>query len=380
MTPKAKDDMPSTDIAAFKAHLLNSRRIVALLGAGLSASSGLPTFRGAGGLWRNYDATVLATPTAFRNDPGLVWQFYSYRRHMALNAKPNPAHYALAELARRNPQFLTLSQNVDNLGPRAGHPEKQLKLLHGNLFDIKCWDERRCGYVRKNDLTDPIVEALAIPEDQAAIDVMLQKKDGVDPEKPAFGNKLLEKHIAQKGASIGTSGEETAAPELKEPGQIVNTKAAKTAERQSDVPSNPLIRGLDISNADIPISSPPTGALPHCPKCEKNLLRPGVVWFGESLPEDVMQSVNDYFAENDKIDLMLVIGTSAKVWPAAGYSAMAKKKGARVAVINMDRSDARALDSDDFFFEGDAAVLVPQLLEGVIGKPDTWRSAEDAKQ
>lgn len=66
-----------------------------------------------GGLWRSHDAISLATPEAFNANPGLVWQFYSYRRHMALQANPNKAHLALAELARRNPNFVTLSQNVD---------------------------------------------------------------------------------------------------------------------------------------------------------------------------------------------------------------------------------------------------------------------------
>lgn len=100
-------------IKDFQRHLELSDRILALLGAGLSAASGLPTFRGAGGMWKSHQATSLATPQAFRHDPGLVWQFYSYRRHMALQAKPNPAHYALAELARKKPNFVTLSQNVD---------------------------------------------------------------------------------------------------------------------------------------------------------------------------------------------------------------------------------------------------------------------------
>jgi NAD-dependent deacetylase sirtuin 5 len=105
--------VPPKDLESFQEHLNKSTRILALLGAGLSASSGLPTFRGAGGLWRTHDAVQLATPEAFQIDPGLVWQFYSYRRHMALKAKPNPAHYALAELARKKDGFLTLSQNVD---------------------------------------------------------------------------------------------------------------------------------------------------------------------------------------------------------------------------------------------------------------------------
>lgn len=101
------------DLESFASHLQSSTRILALLGAGLSAASGLPTFRGAGGLWRSHDAMSLATPEAFHENPGLVWQFYSYRRHMALQASPNPAHFALAALAKRKSGFLTLTQNVD---------------------------------------------------------------------------------------------------------------------------------------------------------------------------------------------------------------------------------------------------------------------------
>jgi NAD-dependent SIR2 family protein deacetylase len=105
--------VPEADLKSFTECLQGSTRILALLGAGLSASSGLPTFRGAGGLWRSHQAVSLATPGAFESDPGLVWQFYSYRRHMALQAKPNKAHYALAELARRRNNFITLTQNID---------------------------------------------------------------------------------------------------------------------------------------------------------------------------------------------------------------------------------------------------------------------------
>lgn len=109
----ASSSVKPKDLESFQNHLRYSDRVLALCGAGLSAASGLPTFRGAGGLWRSYDAVSLATPDAFAKDPGLVWQFYSYRRHMALQAQPNLAHYALAELARRKKGFLTLSQNVD---------------------------------------------------------------------------------------------------------------------------------------------------------------------------------------------------------------------------------------------------------------------------
>lgn len=105
----------NTSVEDFKKVLASSDRVLALCGAGLSAASGLPTFRGAGGLWRNHEATSLATPEAFAKDPALVWLFYAWRRHMALRAQPNAGHYALAELARRNRNFLCLTQNVDGM-------------------------------------------------------------------------------------------------------------------------------------------------------------------------------------------------------------------------------------------------------------------------
>jgi NAD-dependent SIR2 family protein deacetylase len=104
-----------TDIAVFHSLLQRSPRILAICGAGLSASSGLPTFRGAGGLWRNHESTSLATPQAFRRDPGLVWLFYAWRRHMCLQVEPNAGHRALAALADvRGQDFLCLTQNVDS--------------------------------------------------------------------------------------------------------------------------------------------------------------------------------------------------------------------------------------------------------------------------
>lgn len=118
---------PQTSIPAFQSLLSSltttpssgtsfpSPRILALCGAGLSAASGLPTFRGAGGLWRNHDPTSLATPEAFEADPALVWLFYAWRRHMALGAQPNRGHFALARLAEvmGEDRFLCLTQNVD---------------------------------------------------------------------------------------------------------------------------------------------------------------------------------------------------------------------------------------------------------------------------
>jgi NAD-dependent SIR2 family protein deacetylase len=104
---------PLAHLESFARCLSSSRRILALVGAGLSASSGIPTFRGADGLWRQRRTKELASPYAFAENPVTVWQFYSERRHNALAARPNQAHYALAELARKNKEFVTISQNVD---------------------------------------------------------------------------------------------------------------------------------------------------------------------------------------------------------------------------------------------------------------------------
>jgi NAD-dependent deacetylase sirtuin 5 len=329
---------------------------MALLGAGLSAASGLPTFRGPGGMWRTYDAVSLATPKAFRTDPGLVWQFYSYRRHMALNAKPNRAHLALAELANRRAGFLTLSQNVDGLSPRAGHPANQLKLLHGSLYDIKCFN---CDYIRKNDFSDSVAPVLAMPEDMNEMHDSLQVQSR---KVTAIG---LSNAIQNKAAEIrAVNARDSESTRDAQPG---------TGTSQPAATSKPiLIKGADISDINVPIPKISPEDLPHCPKCQTGLLRPGVVWFGESLPEDVMESIDDWIRSTHKIDLMLVIGTSSKVYPAAGYTEIARKKGARVAVINMDEDDAFGLRSGDWFFKGDAGEIVPEILKSIIGETEPW--------
>lgn len=108
---------PSTSVEEVQGLLHTSNRILALCGAGLSVASGLPTFRGTGGLWRNHEPTSLATPDAFRKDPALVWLFYAWRRHMVLKAQPNLGHFALAQLAKNKENFLCLTQNVDGDRP-----------------------------------------------------------------------------------------------------------------------------------------------------------------------------------------------------------------------------------------------------------------------
>ena len=178
-------------------------------------------------------------------------------------------------------------------------------MLHGSLFDVKCSDFF-CDYLEKNNYTDPIVPALALPTSEE------------DP----------------------------------------TTTAALQA------------RELDISDVSVPIPELSHSHLPQCPKCKRGLLRPGVVWFGEQLPSKVLNDIDEWMAEKRKIDLIMVVGTSAKVYPAAGYVDLARARGARVAIINMDPNDVTAggLRDKDWFFQGDAAQILPEILKSVIGE------------
>lgn len=126
-------------------------------------------------------------------------------------------------------------------------------------------------------------------------------------------------------------------------------------------------REVDISDESIPIPELSRDVLPKCPKCKDGLLRPGVVWFGETLPLDTLGTV-DQWLQSGKVDLMLVIGTSSKVYPAAGYVDKARARGARIAVVNMDRNDvgSSGLRPDDWLFQGDAGAIVPEILKDAI--------------
>jgi NAD-dependent deacetylase len=120
--------------------LRNARRVTVLTGAGISAESGVPTFRDAQtGLWSRYSPQELATPAAFRKDPRLVWEWYAWRRELTASAQPNLGHLALVEMERRIPQFTLITQNVDGLHRRAG--SHHILELHGNIQRIKCMDE-----------------------------------------------------------------------------------------------------------------------------------------------------------------------------------------------------------------------------------------------
>ena len=207
------------------------------------------------------------------------------------------------------------------LSPRAGHDKRQIKYIHGSLFDIKC-SAFFCDYKESDNFTDPIVPALAIP------------RGAPDP--------------APLGST--TSGEEA-------------TKSLSGALSSGQ-------KELDISDDRVEIAQVDPKDLPHCPKCKTGLLRPGVVWFSEMLPKDTLDEVDAYIRDPHRIDLMMVIGTSAQVYPAAGYVDQAKAKGARIAVINMDRDDTPGgrLRRGDWFFQGDASAILPALFREEIGE------------
>jgi NAD-dependent deacetylase len=214
--------------AALLDALRRARQVVASTGAGVSAESGVPTFRDAQtGFWANFKPEDLATPEAFCRNPKFVWDWYAMRRRMLANVAPNPGHHTLVELARRIPRFTLITQNVDGLHQRAG--SRDVIELHGNIARVKCFD---C-------------------------------------EAPA-----------------------------------------ETWDETGDGP-------------------------PHCPHCG-GLLRPDVVWFGESLPISALEAA---MAASADCDVFLTIGTAAAVYPAAALPYHALERGATVVEINPNPTD-----------------------------------------
>lgn len=128
--------------------LAKARSVAVLTGAGISAESGIPTFRGGGGLWKQFRAEDLATPQAFARDPVAVWEWYDWRRCLIARAQPNRAHLALAELENRTPRFSLITQNVDGLHDRAG--SRRILKVHGDIWRLRCaacgkeWDDYTC--------------------------------------------------------------------------------------------------------------------------------------------------------------------------------------------------------------------------------------------
>lgn len=239
--------------------LARARHVLVFTGAGVSAESGIATFRDPlTGLWARFDARALATPQAFAAQPDLVWGWYEWRRAQVARAQPNAAHHAIAALARQVPAMTLVTQNVDDLHERAG--SGSVVHLHGSLHAPRC---SACGR-----------RAAAAPENATE-------------DEPAAGRAL---------------------------------------------------------------------APPACLHCGAPI-RPGVVWFGESLPADAWQTA---LAAAGDCDLFLSIGTSALVHPAAELPLRALRAGATVAQVN---PAATPLDPHAHFnLRGAAAGLLPRLL------------------
>jgi NAD-dependent deacetylase len=221
-----------------------------LTGAGTSAESGVPTFRGHSGLWRNFRPEQLATPEAFCGDPALVWEWYDWRRGLIGSCTPNAAHATLAEMETTLPGFSLITQNVDGLHQAAG--SRNVLELHGNIWRMRCTG---CG------------------------------------------------------------------------------KAIK--DRQVPLPDMP----------------------PRCSACGA-LLRPDVVWFGESLPSEVLEAA---WAAAAHCRLMLVVGTSALVQPAASLPLVALRNGARVVEVNPAETPLSPRAHE--VLRGPAAEMLPRWWE-----------------
>jgi NAD-dependent deacetylase len=232
--------------------------LVVLTGAGMSAESGIPTFRDAmTGLWSRFDPAELASEDGFRAQPQRVWQWYEERRDGVRRAQPNAGHLALAALDQRHPGVLTIvTQNVDDLHQRAGN--RDAIRLHGDILQDRWLDA--C------------------------------------PHRP--------------------------------PCAVAAAAAAH-------------------------------GGPPRCTECG-NPVRPGVVWFGEMLPAQALERAERAARQ---CSVMLVVGTSGAVWPAAGLASAARRAGAWVAIVNPNQSE---IDDDaHLVLRGSAAQVLPALLEGV---------------
>ena len=240
--------------------LQGARRLTLLTGAGVSAASGVPTFRGAGGLWRNRQATQLATPEGFAHDPVLVWEWYAWRRQVISQCAPNAAHDTIARWSRR-PGFTLITQNVDGLHERAaasakataGQGRSEVIRLHGSIWEVSCWEGCSTSPRRWRDDT--------------------------------------------------------------------------------------------LTFNEMP---------PRCPHCG-GLIRPGVVWFGETLDPNVVARAAD--AAN--CDVFITIGTSAVVYPAAGFIDEAKENGALTVEINPDATPAT--NAVDLALTGRAETILPEI-------------------
>ena len=142
------------NISLLARRIREASAITVLTGAGISAASGVPTFRGKEGLWRSYSPQDLATPEAFENDPKLVWEWYDWRRGLISKCRPNAAHLVLAAWSRRYPRFTLITQNVDGLHEKSGTAD--VIRFHGSIWEVSCWNRCPASPERWVDETVPL--------------------------------------------------------------------------------------------------------------------------------------------------------------------------------------------------------------------------------
>lgn len=252
--------------------LRSASHVVVFTGAGVSAESGIPTFRDAlTGLWERFDAEALATPRAFRDDPDLVWGWYESRRRAVLATRPNAGHRAIAAIERAVPRFTLVTQNIDNLHERAGSSDPIH--LHGSLFSPRCFGCARPA---------------ALDEDQGPEPAGLDDSQG----PPSQGPVIVEGRILP----------------------------------------------------------------PRCDSCG-DFIRPGVVWFGEVLPSEAIATA-DRAASH--CDLLISVGTSGMVYPAADIPRIAGRHGATLVQVNPNESLMD--DVFDMNLRGLATLVLPALV------------------
>ena len=288
-------------------------RVLVLTGAGVSAESGVPTFRGPGGLWRNYRPEELATPQAFARDPRLVWEWYAWRRTVVARCEPNAAHRALARFSLRRdvgadrppaaetdtgrgPWVRIVTQNVDGLHAAAAH--------------------------------EAAAESLTSTTREAAPDVM--------------------------GAARGPSA---AVLPLELHGSLFRSRCTRCSSR--------------YDGRDDPVDTTSAETLPRCARCGA-MLRPDVVWFGEALDQRILGAA---VSAAERAEVCLVVGTSGVVQPAASLAGVTRDAGGRVIEVNPGETPLTRLA--DVAVRSPAARVVPRIVDepGVGSRGRTPRSS-----
>lgn len=331
---------------------------------------------------------MISSPAGFKRDPGLVWQFYSDLRREALAVEPNQAHYALVGLAEKKKGFVALSQNVDGLLERAGlrpwipgtgssglegreasgGAATQLIRLHGDLFSLSC--ARGCGYVERDNFSDPVYECEVLAKEAIKERMSKVKILGANMDlgkKPPKASALLFEAIANKNKKIlGESRFVEVNPTTADAKPLRDVQVGNDGHQQSQVENKDggveELKGKKDAEAPSLHSGINRSELPQCPACKADLLRPGVVWFGEALSEEVILETDEILDRGEKVDLCIVIGTSSQVWPAAGFCERARARGARVAWVNTRMEDCKSRGGEDWVFLGDAGLVVPKIL------------------